>query len=364
MSAPEERSPFRQYARLLALPLFGALLVLGFLFWRDSGQVHLAGILASTGFIQVAGQNGTVAAVKVEVGDSVAAGQPLLRFGNIALLAALEKEQNEQDRLARMLPPEYIFFSDPESATGEKESLTQRLERLRTAEAGAVKKLQNATDVEARASVIHSRAALRPQADAARQQVRNAETELQAAREAVRKARLAQEAASRQRAVAETAVRRIFDHLSASGANRLSLQERVEAYTLQQRKVDELAHSLAASGILSPFDGLVQEIFVRPGDHVAAATPCFALQSASVSPTVNCTVEAGTSRKLQTGQRCLVSFSESVGPYQGYVAKIDPAQEPYLRTVVVALLRKGEENVPSGSVAKVTVLLRETPIRP
>ena len=87
----------------------------------------------------------------------MAAGQPLLRFCDIAPRAILEKEKNERDRLARMLPPGYIFLPDPESDAGKKESLTQRLERLRTAEAGAVNTLQSATNIEALASVSYSR---------------------------------------------------------------------------------------------------------------------------------------------------------------------------------------------------------------
>lgn len=327
--------------------------------------MSLEGVLTANTLTLAAGQSGRAASVEVKAGDGVTAGQPLLRYENSGFRETLAKEKQKLLQLGRLLPPEYISLPDPRHPGEDGETLADSLARQEADESEAVKALQRASDLEARASVAYSRISIQhSKGQANRQQLLLAESRLNEAREQLRLARERQEKISMQRASAVTAIRRVLDFQKAGGADKIPLPERLANYEEQRRKVEELGRAGAGMTLDSPSNAVVLEVLVRSGDELAPATPCFTLQPAQIPLMIDCAVEARRTEKLLVGQRCLVSFP-AVGDkkYAGYVAKVEPGADPARSRVGVGILRQdgSEAQLPPGAVANVLVLLREPP---
>lgn len=368
MQTLDARPPRRllRHARLLVLVALAALACLGIHKWYNaSGRIDFEGVLANSDFLLVAGQSGRAASVEARAGDIVISGQPLLRFDNSSLRKTLEQERQKLIQLARMLPPEHIRLPDPDDPEVGTETLTRRLVRKGAAEREAMSALRHASEVEAQASAARDRVSVQhSKGQVGRQPLLRAESRLNEAREQLRLARERQEAISRQRATAETAIRRVLEFHKVSGANKLPLRERLDNYEAQRKVVEQLARAVSVAYLAAPFEGTILEVLVRPGENLGESTPCFVLQPSTMPFMLNCAVEAAQTVKLEEGQQCLVRFpDQGKEEFAGYVAGVGPGADPAWREVSIGVLRDkaAPGAIPPGSVGKVSVLLRTPP---
>jgi len=260
---------------------------------------------------------------------------------------------------------------------GGDESLTERLERQRLVEETAKRRLQEATDQEAQASILYSRASmLAAQGKLGRQELEAAEAYLAAARKQVRDARQSFETFSLERAATGMEIQRMRDMQALVGADRLSESERLQHFAAQEARVAELRAALAAAIIVAPENGIVIDVAVHPGDRIAPMQPCLLFRPHGQAARVRTLASEREAARLSAGQPARVRLdTPSAVELDGFVSAVVPGlpagagnDAPLVAVWIDILPQPGDDTgrfLPQNDIpAKVTVLLRAPLISP
>lgn len=372
IAMPEKKTPSTHVLPLLAVALVLAAAA-GYAYWHYSGRIILEGRLQSNAVLILARSAGLVTAIDAAQGQHVRKGDVLLRFDDAPLRRALAEEEQKLAQVRQLIPPELLRVPVSGRADGRAdEAMTERLERQRADEGQAERMLQEATDAEAQAAVLYSRATMLAAKKKITLQERDAaEAALAAARRDVQSAREYFESVSLARAATGTDIRRIRDAQTASGASRLPVDMRMDTYLRQAERVAAARAALDSAFLLAPADGVIVDVAVKPGDTLETARPCFLFRPSGRPPMIRALVAEDTVVRLGVGQQCRISLE---GPQEiqsaGYIAALLPDLSgqglpgPGANTAVWVT---AESSGPGGQLftladntkATITVLLRE-----
>jgi len=367
--------------RILWFALAAILLLAGAgagVFYYQSGRLQLEGVLQNNLRTLASEYGGRVTQVDARPGLRVPRGTVLVHFDEAALHSALFKEEQQLQALAMLVPPSLTRV--PEIGGGD-ESLTERLERQRLVEETAQRRLQEATDQEAQAAILYSRASmLAAQGKLIRQELEGAEAHLAAARKQVRDARQVFETFSLERAATGMEIQRMRDMQTLVGAGRVSEGERLKHFAAQEARVADLRAALAASVIVAPVDGTVIDVAVHPGDSIAPMQPCLLFRPDGQAARVRALAPEREAARLRAGQpaRIRLNTPEAVD-FDGFVSAVTPGlpasavsvagNDASLAAVWIDILpQPGDDaghSLPQRDIpATVTVLLRAPLVSP
>lgn len=306
---------------VLTLAIFAGLFVL---YWHGEGRLVLRGRVQPNITVIPASTGGRISAVAVAAGDVVTRGQVLVRLDEEVRRKALVGAREQLNLLAQMLPPQYRPAPDSEHGG---ESLDQMHRRRQREEEMAMRRLQEASDREAEASVSYSRIAML----AARSEATGAERDAVAAylaevRQEKERARQEFEALSLARAASGADIRRVRDAQRASGTSGIPVDARLNNYRLQEERVSIAMRALEQSLLLSPADGVVAEVLVKPGQEVGPGTPLVLLRQDGATLFVLAPASADERKKLKRGMRCLVRVEGENTDFEGYVSDLRPEE--------------------------------------
>ena len=364
--------------RMLGIIFLLAAVLIGFgtAYWYFSGRLNLEGVMQNNIRSLFAGHDGIITDVGARPGAYVRQGDVLLRFDETVLRKNLADEQQKLRYMAQLVPPKLLKAPDSD------EALTERHERRRAMENAAERRVQEATDKEAQASILYSRATMLATQGKLREPERSAaEAALSAARHEVLEARKAFEALSLERAASGVEIQRLRDIQSATGANKLPEATRLRNYEEQKIRVDKAQAALQTAIVNAPEDGIIVDVMVQPGSRVAAMQPCVLYLPQGQQPMVKAFVPIDASSKLMAGQQCdLTLFGPEERKADGYIASLSPGQsdksagmqegaESFTTVWIELLPPKNSGNevlslLPDGTRASVTVLLREPKLAP
>jgi len=370
---PSSRILWFALAAILLLAVIGA-----GVFYYQSGHLQLDGILQSNLRPLASEYGGRVTQVDARPGLRVSQGTVLVRFDETALRSALFKEEQQLQALAMLVPPSLVRVP---GIGGGDESLTERLERQRLVEETATRRLQEATDQEAQAAILYSRASmLVTQGKLSKQELESAEAHLAAARKQVRDARQIFETFSLERAATGVEIQRMRDMQTLVGADRLSEGERLQHFEAQEARVADLRAALAAAVIVAPTDGVIIDVAVYPGDSIAPMQPCLLFRPDGQAARVRTLAPQREAARLRAGQPARIHLNTPEAmDLNGFVSAVTPGlpagaasgakNEDSLAAVWIDILpQPGDDAGRSLSQkdipAKVTVLLRAPLINP
>ncbi len=117
---------------------------------------------------------------------------------------------------------------------------------------------------------------------------------------------------------------------------------------------------LADSALKAPFDGMIQERLVSPGDYVAAGNPAVVL--VRVHPLrLRLSVPERESASVRTGQTVRVSVAGDPASYAGRVARISPAISEENRTLQIeAEVPNPDARLRPGSFAQAEIVTQSS----
>ena len=339
-------------------------------FYYHSGRLQLEGVLHNNLRPLASEYGGRVTQVDARPGLRVSQGMALVRFDDTVLRSTLFKEEQQLQALAMLVPPG--LARAPGNGGGADESLTDRLERQRLEEETAKRRVQEATDQEAQAAILHSRASiLAAQGKLGRQEFESAKAYLAAARKQTRDARQIFETLSLERAATRVEIQRMRDMQTLVGADRLSEGERLQHFEAQKARVANLRAQLTAAVIVAPADGVVVDVIAQSGDTIAPMQPCLLFRPDGPAARVRALVPERKAAGLRAGQpaRIRLNAPDAAGAVNldGFVSVVTPGL-PAAAVWIDILPQSGDDAIralPQRDVpAQVTVLLRAPLISP
>lgn len=372
LSMPEKKRPSLRLL-WLAAGLVPLLALGGYLYWHYSGRMTLEGRLQGNAVFLVSERGGSVLAVMASPGQRVHRGEVLLRFDDAPLRRILAAEQQELSRLQQLIPPDMLRVPANGRPDGRSdESMTERLERQRGIEAEAERRVQQATDNEAQASILHSRAVmLAAQKKISPQERDAAEAALQLARQETQAARDYFTSVSLARAATGADIQRLRAVQAAAGASQTPVDARIAAYHAQAQRTVAAEADLNSTVVLAPDNGVILDVLAKAGAELDLAAPCFLFRADSSPPMVRALADDAQVGRLGVGQQSRVVFDNARdAPIAGYVSALLPevpvgaASLGRARTSVWVTLEAEPSTslvytLPDFSKATITVLLRE-----
>ena len=370
LAMPEQTKKTPGPLRWFALAALLLLAAGGVFFYQQSGKMRFEGVLQSNLRALASEYGGQVARVEARPGLRVLKGAVLVRFEDTALRSALLLEEQQLQALAMLVPP---GLARVRGEDGREESLTARLDRQRQVEETAELRVREASEKEARAAILYSRASmLATQGKLDRQELEKAESYLAAARKEAREARQAFETLSLERAATGMEIQRMRDMQSLTGADRLSEEVRLKNFAEQELRVSGLRAALEAATITAPGDGTVIEVGVQPGDRLAPMQPALLFRSDGQALRVRALAPESKAARLRAGQPCQIRLhtpdTSHTGRLEGFVSAVLPGMpnagngEALAAVWFDILPQQGGEagrSLPiSNTPATVTVLLR------
>ena len=364
LNMPETKKKTSRRVLWLFLPLVLVLAAVGGWYYYVSGRLQFEGSLQSGLMPLSAARGGTVSATGVP-GMQVSRGQPLVEFVNPALLDELTRQRNKLQNLSYLLPDALETWAE-----------RLQLEVRRQDELATRSILEDATDKEAQASILYSRASmLASQGKLKQDELAAALNHRDGARMVVEQARDAFENASLARAGVEKELNTIRSFQQSRGD--IPPAVAVREYEEQKALVARLSSQVGAMAVTAPADGVLVEVMVHPGDAVAPGTICALFRPAAQGVEVNFVIPADKADKLLPGQKSRVRL-EGADPLEvdGVVDGMSPgavgAQPAIARVALFPRAERPEEGerlaaMLPGTPARVTVLLREplaAPVRP
>lgn len=350
----------------------------GLWLWNGAGAITLSGTLKGNAIILTAPRGGTLLTMEAREGQMVQKGQIVARLDTSALEMQLLQERQKLSDLESLLPPEHLGARPSGAAAAEPPAtLTERHATERRQEDDAARILQDATDREARAAVVYSRAtALAARGKISRERKDAAEAALADARADAARAKAHFEEQSLARAGTGVEIKRVRDYQATLGADQLPVQKRLDEYAVQRDRVEAIASALQASQIVAPEDGLVTTVLVKAGQNVEAGKPGLIMVPASDGFFAVADVDAATAARLVPGQQCLVESAGAVPDGQGFavagvvravrslaLASPDgqsaPGAPAYRVWVALAPGQGGTAGLLDGTETAITVYLRE-----
>lgn len=325
MSLPAYLARHRSILVPAALFVILASAAAGYIFFRSApGQMRLSGEAFFAQETIQASMPGIVSQIEVMQGQQISKGQILLRFGSGPLQRVFEQEQQKLAELTGMLPPQYVFLLDPERPDSPPESLTERLERQRAEETVAEQGMQEASLDEAGLAVTHNRIRmLVAQGKLSPEQQKISEQSLSATKEKAFLAKKRFEAYSLKRSNTDAQIRRLRQAQAASGADRIPLQERLRRFEEQRHTVAELAGRVQNAVVTAPFDGVIQDVLISPGDTIQSMQPCFTMRRKGAQVIVRATVPDKEKYALKKGLACEIYLEgHESKPVQGYISML------------------------------------------
>jgi multidrug efflux pump subunit AcrA (membrane-fusion protein) len=116
---------------------------------------------------------------------------------------------------------------------------------------------------------------------------------------------------------------------------------------------DGAAVALSHATLRAPFDGVVSDTMVDPGNQVAPGTPLVRVESRARR--VDVSVDAGRAAGLETGQPADVWLDDRQRPVAGVIAEIARTVESGLQSVTLKVSLPESVDVPSGRFARVRI---------
>ncbi|MDL2266659.1 HlyD family efflux transporter periplasmic adaptor subunit [Desulfovibrio sp. OttesenSCG-928-G15] len=375
----------------------------GGVYWHFAGRVPLDGLFLNTNLPVSARQAGRVQSVGVTVGDAVRQGDVLVTLDPGNLKQVFEQQRQKLKEIEMLLPPSMMQAQGaPVAMPGQlqsqvqgqrhglmqnqmlhqAESLTQKLERLRSEEVSAQRRVDEASSREAQAAVYYNRVALQVARGRMHPEDRNAaDVALQMARAETEKAKKAFEAVSLQRFDAGKDIQKVKDIQAASGADMVPETLRLKQYEDQRQRLLATMQAMEDTRLTAPEDGVVLDVIVQAGANVEAMQPCVVLRPTARPPLVRALAEVGDLAKLMLGQEAEITLK---GPQDvslsGFVSGFAPPSragdtvytpDGQPKTVVWITLDTPQAQeardrmfaMPQGSMAEVEVALRKQPRR-
>lgn len=240
-------------------------------------------------------------------------------------------EPNE-DVKARLIDKDNVIFQGTEIAKIDDERYrlqveSQQAQVLRAEQAIKAAEVQRDQTIPA-------------QIDAAKAEVRRADTEYKRSLRLVNQNAGAQSDVDRDKAAWETAKSQLAQYVASKEANVAELKSLSAQLAQAKDSLGEAKRNLNNCTLYSSFDGQIADVAVVPGSVVAAGAPVATVQMMDPIK-VEVEVSDKTSRRMRNRQQIPVVINKEDGESEtvkGYLYLVDPVADPQTRTFTLTLL--------------------------